>query len=68
MATEPEAKRRCSWAEGDPVMTAYHDTEWGRPQRDSRALWEMLMLEGFQAGLSCCGGRDSAPPSRASTP
>jgi DNA-3-methyladenine glycosylase I len=43
---------RCSWAEGDPAMTAYHDTEWGRPQRDSRALWEMLMLEGFQAGLS----------------
>jgi DNA-3-methyladenine glycosylase I len=33
-------------------MTAYHDTEWGRPERDSRALWEMLMLEGFQAGLS----------------
>jgi DNA-3-methyladenine glycosylase I len=33
-------------------MAAYHDTEWGRPQRDSRALWEMLMLEGFQAGLS----------------
>ena len=33
-------------------MTVYHDTEWGRPQRDSRALWEMLMLEGFQAGLS----------------
>jgi DNA-3-methyladenine glycosylase I len=52
MATEPEAKRRCSWAEGDPVMTAYHDTEWGRPLRDSRALWEVLMLEGFQAGLS----------------
>ena len=43
---------RCSWAEGDPAMTAYHDTEWGRPQRDSRMLWEMLMLEGFQAGLS----------------
>jgi DNA-3-methyladenine glycosylase I len=33
-------------------MTAYHDKEWGRPMRDSRALWEMLMLEGFQAGLS----------------
>ena len=33
-------------------MTAYHDEEWGRPLRDSRALWEMLMLEGFQAGLS----------------
>ena len=33
-------------------MAAYHDGEWGRPQRDSRALWETLMLEGFQAGLS----------------
>ena len=43
---------RCAWAEGDPVMAAYHDTEWGVPARDSRALWEMLMLEGFQAGLS----------------
>jgi DNA-3-methyladenine glycosylase I len=44
--------QRCSWAEGDPLMQAYHDTEWGVPQRDGRALWEMLMLEGFQAGLS----------------
>jgi len=43
---------RCAWAEGDPLMTAYHDAEWGSPLRDSRALWEMLMLEGFQAGLS----------------
>jgi DNA-3-methyladenine glycosylase I len=43
---------RCAWAEGDPVMTAYHDTEWGVPVHDSRGLWEMLMLEGFQAGLS----------------
>ena len=43
---------RCAWAEGDPDMTAYHDAEWGVPVRDSRALWEMLMLEGFQAGLS----------------
>jgi DNA-3-methyladenine glycosylase I len=43
---------RCRWAEGDPVMAAYHDTEWGVPVRDSRMLWEMLMLEGFQAGLS----------------
>jgi DNA-3-methyladenine glycosylase I len=43
---------RCLWAEGDPLMTAYHDTEWGNPVHDSRALWEMLMLEGFQAGLS----------------
>jgi DNA-3-methyladenine glycosylase I len=43
---------RCAWAEGDPIMAAYHDTEWGVPVHDSRALWEMLMLEGFQAGLS----------------
>ncbi len=43
---------RCAWAEGDPVMEAYHDREWGVPQCDSRMLWEMLMLEGFQAGLS----------------
>lgn len=43
---------RCAWAEGDPLMARYHDTEWGVPLRDSRALWEMLMLEGFQAGLS----------------
>lgn len=43
---------RCAWAEGDPVMAAYHDAEWGVPIHDSRMLWEMLMLEGFQAGLS----------------
>jgi DNA-3-methyladenine glycosylase I len=44
--------RRCAWAESDPLMRAYHDEEWGVPQRDSRMLWEMLMLEGFQAGLA----------------
>ena len=43
---------RCAWAEGDPLMRAYHDEEWGVPQHDSRMLWEMLMLEGFQAGLA----------------
>ena len=43
---------RCAWAENDPLMRAYHDEEWGIPEHDSRALWEMLMLEGFQAGLS----------------
>ncbi|ANN72624.1 DNA-3-methyladenine glycosylase I [Bordetella bronchialis] len=43
---------RCSWATDDPLMRDYHDKEWGVPQRDSRMLWEMLMLEGFQAGLS----------------
>lgn len=45
-------QQRCAWAEGDPLMTAYHDREWGVPVHDSRMLWEMLMLEGFQAGLS----------------
>jgi len=43
---------RCSWAEGNPLMRDYHDREWGVPQHDPRMLWEMLMLEGFQAGLS----------------
>lgn len=43
---------RCAWAQGDPLMQAYHDAEWGVPQHDPRMLWEMLMLEGFQAGLS----------------
>jgi len=46
------AKQRCAWAESNPLMLAYHDTEWGIPEYDSRALWETLMLEGFQAGLS----------------
>jgi DNA-3-methyladenine glycosylase I len=45
-------KQRCAWSENDPLMRAYHDEEWGVPEHDSRALWEMLMLEGFQAGLS----------------
>jgi DNA-3-methyladenine glycosylase I len=43
---------RCFWAEGDPLLLAYHDTEWGVPEYDSRTLWEKLMLDGFQAGLS----------------
>jgi DNA-3-methyladenine glycosylase I len=43
---------RCAWAEDDPQMRAYHDEEWGVPQHDPRMLWEMLMLEGFQAGLA----------------
>jgi DNA-3-methyladenine glycosylase I len=44
--------QRCSWAGDDAQMQAYHDTEWGVPQHDPRMLWEMLMLEGFQAGLA----------------
>ncbi len=45
-------KKRCTWAETDPLLQNYHDQEWGVPEYDSRALWELLMLEGFQAGLS----------------
>jgi DNA-3-methyladenine glycosylase I len=44
--------QRCKWADGDPLLQTYHDEEWGVPERDSRALWEKLMLDGFQAGLS----------------
>ncbi|KXU33220.1 DNA-3-methyladenine glycosylase [Sphingobium sp. 22B] len=43
---------RCGWAGSDPLYCAYHDSEWGVPERDPRMLWETLMLEGFQAGLS----------------
>jgi DNA-3-methyladenine glycosylase I len=43
---------RCSWCGDDPIYIAYHDDEWGKPLQGSRALWEMLILEGFQAGLS----------------
>jgi DNA-3-methyladenine glycosylase I len=43
---------RCFWCNEDPLYIAYHDTEWGVPQRDPQALFEMLLLEGFQAGLS----------------
>src|ERR1700726_2612950 len=43
---------RCSWAQSDPLLRAYHDEEWGVPEYDSRALWEKLMHDGFQAGLS----------------
>lgn len=43
---------RCSWAESDPLLQEYHDAEWGVPEYDSRALWEKLMLDGFQAGLA----------------
>ncbi|HZB88576.1 MAG TPA: DNA-3-methyladenine glycosylase I [Terracidiphilus sp.] len=44
--------KRCAWCESDALMQQYHDDEWGVPERDSRALWECLMLEGFQAGLA----------------
>jgi DNA-3-methyladenine glycosylase I len=48
----PDGCARCWWAGLDPVYVAYHDTEWGVPERDGRALYEKLILDGFQAGLS----------------
>jgi DNA-3-methyladenine glycosylase I len=47
-----DRKSRCAWAASDALLLAYHDEEWGVPEYDSRALWEKLMLDGFQAGLS----------------
>ena len=47
--TEPV---RCAWCGSDPLYTAYHDNEWGVPVHDDSKLFEMLLLEGFQAGLS----------------
>jgi DNA-3-methyladenine glycosylase I len=52
MMTTADDKERCKWAENDAQMRDYHDQEWGVPEYDSRTLWELLMLEGFQAGLS----------------
>ncbi|MEL6838486.1 MAG: DNA-3-methyladenine glycosylase I [Pseudomonadota bacterium] len=43
---------RCGWAGPEQIYIDYHDTEWGVPEYDSRALWEKLILDGFQAGLS----------------
>jgi DNA-3-methyladenine glycosylase I len=53
LSTEAQADdARCAWARGDALLRRYHDTEWGVPEHDSRALWEKLILDGFQAGLS----------------
>jgi DNA-3-methyladenine glycosylase I len=48
----PDGKLRCSWGESDPAYVDYHDTEWGVPQRDPQRLFELILLEGAQAGLS----------------
>lgn len=48
----PSPANRCPWCGTDPLYVHYHDTEWGVPQYDPRALWECLILESFQAGLS----------------
>jgi DNA-3-methyladenine glycosylase I len=45
-------KKRCDWSSGDSLYIEYHDNEWGTPLHDDRKLFEMLILEGFQAGLS----------------
>jgi len=45
-------RKRCPWATSDPFYISYHDREWGRPVHDDRKLFEMLILEGAQAGLS----------------
>lgn len=47
-----ENSARCTWCGNDPLYVHYHDTDWGVPERDPRALWEKLILDGFQAGLS----------------
>jgi DNA-3-methyladenine glycosylase I len=47
-----DQRERCPWPGNAANMRDYHDTEWGVPERDSRALWEKLILDGFQAGLS----------------
>jgi DNA-3-methyladenine glycosylase I len=48
----PDGKARCPWPGTDPLYVSYHDEEWGVPEWDSRALFEKLLLDGFQAGLS----------------
>ncbi|PIE07435.1 MAG: DNA-3-methyladenine glycosylase I [Rhodobacterales bacterium] len=50
--TEGLQEQRCGWCGADPLHIAYHDEEWGVPEYDGRALWEKLVLDGFQAGLS----------------
>lgn len=52
LVPHPDGRLRCWWPGTDPLYVAYHDTEWGVPERDGRALFEKLILDGFQAGLS----------------
>ncbi|MDQ7997422.1 MAG: DNA-3-methyladenine glycosylase I [Luteibacter sp.] len=47
-----DGRCRCAWGETDDLLRGYHDREWGVPERDGRRLWEKLVLDGFQAGLS----------------
>jgi DNA-3-methyladenine glycosylase I len=52
LITHPDGRSRCWWPGADPLYVAYHDTDWGVPEFDGRALFEKLILDGFQAGLS----------------
>lgn len=52
METAGDGRTRCAWPGDDPLYVAYHDSEWGVPEHDGRGLWEKLVLDGFQAGLS----------------
>ena len=52
LIASPDGLVRCPWPKQDPVYIAYHDEEWGVPEFDDRALFEKLVLDGFQAGLS----------------
>jgi DNA-3-methyladenine glycosylase I len=52
LACEDDGRRRCWWGDSKPEYAAYHDDEWGRPVRDDRGIYERLVLEGFQSGLS----------------
>ena len=51
-SAHPDGLTRCAWPGADPLYVAYHDEGWGVPEFDSRALFEKLILDGFQAGLS----------------
>ena len=52
LVAHPDGRSRCWWPGTDDLYVAYHDTEWGVPEYDDRALFEKLILDGFQAGLS----------------
>ncbi len=62
--------QRCGWVSQDPLYIAYHDTEWGVPETDGKNLFEMICLEGQQAGLSWItvlkNGKTTAAPSTSS--
>jgi DNA-3-methyladenine glycosylase I len=52
LVSAEDGRRRCWWGASSPEYVAYHDVEWGRPVRDDRGIYERLVLEGFQSGLS----------------